>query len=235
MSASLAQVVDSVAVDSIRMDQSMVVDSVATTDSTMISQEDTIKVQRKFLTISPYLDLSKLLTIPTDFETKYEAGLELRFSERFSVYAEAGSATTSPREAYTNGTYESSGNYYRIGLGYVGPLDQEHDIGLSFRYGSATFDEDGRIFISSPSGVQGDLVEKITRTGLSAKWWEIVLYSDKKLLENSNLLWLGLHLRLRILASYDAQDTPDVYGIPGYGRAFDKTIPAVNFFLKVKI
>lgn len=231
-----AQEMDSLVVDSIHVDQVISVDSViASADSTIMEPEDTIKIERKFLTIGPYIDISKLLTIPADFETKYEGGLELRFSERFSIYAEAGSATTSPKQAYTNGTYESTGTYYRLGLGYVGPLDLEHDIGISFRYGSATYDEDGRVFISSPSGGQADLVQSISRKGLTAQWWEVVLYSDRKLLENSDLLWLGLNLRLRILDSYDTQEAPDTYAIPGYGRTFDKSIPAVNFFLKIKI
>lgn len=232
---SVAQEVDSLSTDSLIVDQSIVTDSILLTeDSTQIA-EDTIKIERKFLTIGPYIDISKLLTIPTEFETKYEAGLELRFSERFSIYGEMGSATTSPKDAYTNGTYESSGTYFRLGLGYVGRFDPKHDIGISFRYGSSTFSEEGRIFITSPSGAQDDPPLRIERSDLTAQWWELVLYSDMKLFENSDLFWFGLNLRLRILDSYDIQDAPDVYAIPGYGRTFDKVIPAVNFFLKVKI
>ena len=232
-SFGMAQIGDSLRVDSLSVP---IVDSLGPfADSTQQSNEDTVSVQRKFLSIEPYIDVSKLLTIPAQFETKYEGGLALRFSERFSIYGEVGSATTSPEQAYTNGSYESTGTYYRIGFGYVGKFDAEHDIGISFRYGASTFDEEGRIFINSPSGGQGDLVRVISREGLTAEWWEVVLYSDKKLLEQSNLLWFGLNIRLRILGSYTMQEAPDVYAIPGYGRSFDKTIPAANLFLKVKL
>ena len=232
-----AQEADSLKIDSLVVAQEVLLDS-ASSDSTTtaIASADTVKIVRKFLTIGPYIDLTKLFTIPTDFETKYELGLELRFSERFSLYGEWGSATTTPEEAYTNGIYESSGTYYRLGLGYVGQLDPKHDIGISFRYGASTFDEDVRIFINSPSEVQGPFNRNVVdRSDLTANWWEVVLYSDQQLLQNSELFWLGFNLRLRILDSYDAQDVPDVYAIPGYGRSFDKTIPAINFFLKVKI
>lgn len=232
----LAQEVDSLKVDpASKVDSvSLSSDSVAVNikDSVKVNPEDTIK--RKFLTIGPYIDFGKLLTLPTDFETKYEGGLELRFFERYAIYAEAGSTTTSPKEAYTNGTYESTGTYYRLGAGYVGPFDPQHDIGISFRYGSSSFEESGRIFLESPSGSQEPLVRSIERKNLTAQWWEVVVYSDMQLFKNSKLFWFGVNIRLRILQSYDEQEVPDVYSIPGYGRSFDKTIPAANFFLKLK-
>ncbi len=231
----LAQEEDALQVDSLIVEQPALVDSTLSDSTTLTTTSaDTVKIKRKFLMVGPYVDLTKLFTIPTDFETKYEVGLELRFSERFSVYGEWGSITTAPEDAYTNGIYENSGTYYRLGLGYVGPLDPKHDIGISFRYGASTFDEDGRIFIGSPTEIQDDVVRSISRKDLSANWWEIVLYSDRQLFLNSDLFWLGFNLRLRIMDRYDVQDVPDVYAIPGYGRAFDRTIPAMNFFLKVK-
>ncbi len=226
----LAQELDSTSVSAPASDDSTMI----LLDNVVQASNDSILVKKKFLSVEPYLDLSKLATIPFDFETKYEGGLELRFFEQYSFYAEVGSITTSPEGAYRNGVYESSGTYFRLGAGLVGPLDPAHDIGISFRYAISNFDETGSIFIDSPSQAQPDFVRRINRSDLSASWWELVLYSDRKLLESSDLLWFGLNLRLRILANYDVQAVPDVYAIPGYGRAFDKTIPAANFFLKVK-
>lgn len=185
---------------------------------------------RRVLTPSVYLDYGKLLTIPTNFETKYEGGVELLFLEKFPLIIEAGQATLTPEGAYSNGTYESEGFYYRVGAGYVSQWKPKNKIGLSVRYASSTFNETGRIFIESPSGAQDDFIQSIKRKDLKATWYEIVVYSDRKL---SELFSIGLNLRLRILGSYDEQEGVDVYSIPGYGRSFDKTIPAANFFLKV--
>ncbi|WP_424964157.1 DUF6048 family protein [Ekhidna sp.] len=192
-------------------------------------EADTV-VYRRTLTPSIYLDYGKLLTIPTNFETKYEGGIEILFMEKFPLIIEAGQATLSPEGAYSNGTYESEGFYYRIGAGYVSQFLPKNKIGISFRYASSTFSENGRIFIESPSDAQDDFVQSIEREDLTATWYELVVYSDRKL---SDVFSIGLNLRLRVLASYDEQNVPDVYAIPGYGRSFEDTVPAANFFLKV--
>ncbi|WP_420578065.1 DUF6048 family protein [Ekhidna sp.] len=193
--------------------------------------EETDSVEyRRVLTPSIYLDYGKLFTIPTNFETKYEGGLELLFLEKFPLIIEAGQSTLSPEGAYSNGTYESEGFYYRIGTGYLSQWKAKNKIGLTVRYASSTFSETGRIFIESPSGAQDDFIQSIQRDDLKATWYEVVVYSDRKL---SDLFSIGLNLRLRVLASYDEQEIPDVYSIPGYGRSFERTVPAANLFLKV--
>lgn len=194
------------------------------------SEEADSLVYQKTITPSLYLDYGKLFTIPVDFETKYEGGLELLFIEKFPLILEIGQATLTPEGAYSNGTYQSEGHYYRVGAGYVSQFKPKNKIGLTVRYASSTFSESGRIFIESPSGSQEDFIQNIEREDLKATWYEIVVYSDRKL---SDLFSIGLNLRLRILTSYDEQAPVDVYSIPGYGRSFDQTIPAANFFLKV--
>lgn len=177
-----------------------------------------------------YLDYGKLFTIPTNMETKYEGGLEILLQEKFPLIVEIGQATLTPEGAYANGTYESQGFYYRIGTGYYSQFTPKNKIGLTVRYATSTFSEEGRIFIESPSGSQGNFIQNIERNDLKATWYEVVLYSDRKL---SDMFSIGMNLRLRILADYDEQPAVDVYAIPGYGRSFDDTIPAANFFLKV--
>ena len=193
-------------------------------------ETDSLITSRRFIAPSLYLDYGKLLTILTKVETKYEGGVELLILEKFPMIIEVGRAVLSPEGVYSNGIYESQGMYYRIGTGYTGQFKPKNKIGLTVRYAVSTFDENEKIFIKSISGAQGDFIQVINQTGLSAQWWEVVLYSDKQL---SNLFSIGLNLRLRILHSYDKQEYLDVYAIPGYGRTFDSTIPAVNFFLKV--
>ncbi|WP_436516732.1 DUF6048 family protein [Ekhidna sp. To15] len=192
-------------------------------------EADSVVVKR---TVSPslYLDYGKLFTIPTNFETKYEGGVELLFLQKFPVIIEVGQAKLSPEGAYSNGIYESEGFYYRIGTGYYSQFLAKNKIGISLRYASSSFSENGRIFIESPSGTQNDFIQNIVREDLKATWYEVVVYSDQKL---TDLFTIGVNLRLRILAEYDEQSPVDVYSIPGYGRSFDKTIPAANFFLKV--
>lgn len=189
----------------------------------------------KARTIRPsiYFDYGKLLTLPTKFEKKYEGGLILLLKEKIPIILEVGAATLTPEGAYSNGVYESRGTYYRLGAGYSNAFTAKNRIGLSFRYASSSFEETGRIFIESPSSAQDPYIQNISRSNLQAQWWEFVLSTDQRVLRESDLLTVGLNLRLRILQSYDEQENVDVYAIPGYGRSFDKTIPAANFFLRV--
>ena len=196
----------------------------STTDAT-----DSVAYERAVIP-SLYLDYGKLFTIPTDIETKYEGGLELLLQEKFPLIVEVGQATLTPEGAYANGTYESQGFYYRIGTGYYSQFTPKNKIGLTIRYATSTFSEEGRIFIESPSGAQSNFIQNIERNDLKATWYELVLYSDRKLTE---IFSIGMNLRLRVLANYDEQPVIDVYAIPGYGRSFENTIPAANLFLKV--
>ena len=129
-----------------------------------LAQEEADSVNsRRTVTPAIFLDYGKLLTIATDFETKYEGGIELLFWERFPLIIEVGVATLTPEGAYSNGTYESEGVYYRIGAGYLGSINPKNKVGISARYGISNFDENGRISIESPSVAQGTVIQPITR------------------------------------------------------------------------
>ena len=176
-----------------------------------------------------YIDYGKLITLASSAETKYEAGVELLFMEKFPLIVEVGSGTLTPKQAYSNGTYESTGIYYRVGAGYVSSFTPKNKLGITFRYGISSFEETGRIVIESPSETQPTVVQEIQRSNLRADWFEAVIYSDRKLNE---LLTIGVNIRLRVLNEYDAFEPVDIYAIPGYGRSFDKSIPAINLFIK---
>lgn len=208
-----------------------------------ISQEDstaTSPARRAFIP-SIYLDYGKLLTLPTNFESKLEVGAQLLIAEKVPFIVEVGTATLTPESAYANGSYKSTGNYFRIGAGILTAIDAKNNIGLSFRYASSTFDESGEYTVESESGKQDNYHETIDRQNLKAIWYEAVLFSERKIIFRNNEgdewkwnpLSFGFNLRLRILANYDSFDPIDVYAIPGYGRSFDKAIPALNLFLKV--
>ena len=193
------------------------------------TEADSTDARRTFIP-SIYIDYGKLLTVPMEMETKYEGGVELLFLEKFPIILEVGSATLTPDQAFSNGDYESSGIYYRIGTGIYSQFQPKNKLGLTFRYGISSFDEANRITLQSPSGVQETTIETLNRQNLSASWIEAVIYSDRKF---NDLLTLGINIRLRVLQDYDEQSPVDVYAIPGYGRSFDKSIPAANLFLKV--
>lgn len=194
-------------------------------------KEDSVVYKRPFAP-SLYLDYGKLLLLPSEFEQKIEGGFEFLLYEHFPIIAEVGMATLTPEGAYSNGVYESEGMYWRVGTGYVNQFLPKNKIGLTLRYGTASFSESGRISLESPSGAQGNYIYTIDRKDLTASWYEVVVYSDRHL---TDLFTIGVNLRLRILASYDEKTPIDVYAIPGYGRTFDKTIPAMNFFLKITL
>ena len=193
------------------------------------NEQDSV-VSVRTLIPSILIDYGKILTIPSEIETKYEGGLELLFFEKFPLIVELGQATLSPEGAYSNGVYESEGFYYRIGAGYYSQFKPTNKIGISFRYAVSNFSESGRIFIDSPSGVQENFVQTIDRRDLTANWFEMVVYSDQKL---ADLFSIGINIRLRVLQNYDEQTPLDVYAIPGYGRSFENTVPAANLFFKV--
>lgn len=191
--------------------------------------EDTVSVVRSVIP-SIYVDYGKLLTIPSSVETKYEGGVELLFREKIPIILEVGSATLSPTQAFSNGTYEVNGTYFRVGTGILSQFQPKNKLGFTVRYGTSSFDEDITLTTESVSGIQPATEETIQRDNLKASWYEFVLYSDRRI---SDLLSVGMHLRYRILRDYDEQNPVDVYAIPGYGRSFDSSIIAVNFFVKV--
>ncbi len=215
------------------------------TDSiTMTSSEEkeTELVYRTPFVARIYVDYGKLLLYWTDFESKAEAGVEFLLSERYQLILEAGSAVLTP-DAFNNATYRSEGQYARIGIGYLGSIDDRNKIGLGLRYGQSFFEDEVNISIPSNSGLNDEFTRNIIRNDLSANWMEVVLNSERKITfdkDNSDarinsLLSWGLLVRYRILFSYDAFEGVDVYSIPGFGRSFDQNFPAVNFFIKVNL
>ena len=85
---------------------------------------DTVE-RKKFLSgMELALDYGKLLTLWTSFESKYEAGINLRFYERIVLAGEFGYAELNPLKAYDNALYYTvKGSYARAGLDYYTSYD----------------------------------------------------------------------------------------------------------------
>lgn len=190
------------------------------------SQDTTIVTVDNGLSI--YIDYGKLLTIPAKFETKAEAGISFQLKNRFAPHIQVGWAKLEPGAALENGYYTSEGKYGRIGINYLLPLDATNSFYVGVRYAMSQYDENGTYIIGST--LWPDRVENYSRKDLKADWFEVLLGSEKRL---KNSKWyLGGNLSLRILNEREKFPFIDTYAIPGYGRVFDKTVPALNIYIK---
>lgn len=200
-----------------------------------------LKVPPKFFSgVEIILDYGKILTLPTKFENKYEGGINLRFYEKIVFAGEFGYAKIDPLKAYDNALYYTvEGTYLRIGLDYYLALDAKNFFYGGVRYGMSQFEDRGQFLIDSE--FWEDFQDEFGSTDLSATWYELVFGTetilqigkpDSKI--HINKLFLGWKFRLRILGNFENREPPGIYTIPGYGRTFDKTIPALNLYLKYR-
>ncbi|UXX78026.1 DUF6048 family protein [Reichenbachiella carrageenanivorans] len=196
---------------------------------TLVTEEMTEKKMPLFSSVAVSLDYGKLFGQFLKTESKFEFGGQLEFRNKLILVGEYGFATLNPNGAYQNTDYQSEGNYFRVGLGYKIDMSAKNNIYFSARYARAAYSDKGTIDIASASGIYDDLMESFYRRDLSAQWFEVAMSSEARLWKG---LYAGFHLRLRIMDKYDEQEPLDVYSIPGYGRTFDRSIPALNLYLK---
>lgn len=179
--------------------------------------------------VSVITDYGKLFGQLLNTESKHEYGVLLEFKNKWVVAGEFGLAKLNPDGGYQNTNYESEGHYFRAGLGYKWDMSPKNNMYLTMRYAQASFSDNGVLDITSASGIYDNISEGFERKDLSARWYEAVLSSESRLGKG---LYAGFHLRFRVMDKYDEQQPIDVYTIPGYGRSFDNTIPALNLYLK---
>lgn len=209
-------------------------------------QAETIEVidsleKKKFISgVELSIDYGKILTLWTNFESKYEAGINLRFYERIVMAAEFGYSELNPLKAYDNALYYTvKGSYGRFGLDYYTSYDPSSFYYAGLRYGMSFFEDEGLFLIDSE--YWEDFEEGFGSTGVTASWMEIILGTEtflkigKKNKDNpKSKLLLGWKFRLRILTDFENREEPRIYSIPGYGRTFDQVIPALNFYVKYR-
>ena len=185
---------------------------------------------------SVVFDYGKLLGYLTGVEKKNELGIQLNIKKQFLFSMEAGMSTLDPNDSYRNTQYEIKGSYFRVGAGVMNAIDAKNLFSLSVRYGKSSFEDTGTVRISSASGIFDPYEESFTRKSLSASWYEFILGSEKRIKPmNPDLpakLAIGFNFRVRILIDYDSQEPIDVFAIPGYGRTFDKSVPAFNLYVR---
>lgn len=192
--------------------------------------------------LSLYIDYGKLLTLPFNFETKAEAGIAYRLKNRFSPNLQVGMAMVDPSAAFENGTFTAEGQYARVGLNYIIPLDGINMLYIGGKYAVAMYEESGTYEIGS--SLWQNRAESYSRKDLQADWFEFVIGSEKRLKKSSgepksdkskqeNSNWsLGGYFSLRIINSREKFEPIDTYAIPGYGRTFDRTVPVLNLYVR---
>ncbi len=185
----------------------------------------------KFLSgIELGLDVLKFAGLFLNFETKYEGSVGIIFRNIYVISFEAGQGNLTPKRAYKNADYTSDGRYGRIGLNYIMRIDEKNLLIPGIRYGQSNFSEVIDVKLENYFGYTYE--DLIIRNNLKAHWYEITLGTESEMI---NRLFFGSIIRLRILGKLEDIEPFDVYSIPGYGRAFDKIIPAINFYIKYRI
>ncbi|MEL6562280.1 MAG: DUF6048 family protein [Bacteroidota bacterium] len=182
-----------------------------------------------------------------DYENKLAFSAHLIFFDHFVLSGEYGTGEISPEQAFDNVNYTSDGNFFRYGIDYQVVIKTKNYLSIGFRRANADYSDQGSVFIQSASVLSDDYLRTFSRNSLSANWWEVVLGSETKLTpikskEEMNIIdklldnfYFGLTYRLRFNLNYQQQEGIDTYTIPGYGRTFDNSTPAVNLFLKYRI
>ncbi len=176
------------------------------------------------------VDYLKLGSFLLDVETKFEGEIGLLVKRHYRVSLAYGYAELKPDSVYNNGIHEAEGTYLRVGLDYLLNINPQNNLLLGLRYGQSEYDD----FVSGgiSNSTFGNTPFEVRRQGLTASWFELSLSSETKVLTN---FYLGGRLRVKVLKDFDKPDNINPYSLPGYGRHFDKSIPAVNLYLKYLI
>lgn len=206
-----------------------------------VSPSDTLKPKKFISGVELVIDYGKILTLWTNFESKYEGGVNVRFYERIVLAAEVGHAELNPLKAYDNAVYYTvRGSYARLGLDYYTSYDPKSFYYAGLRYGMSMFEDEGLFLIDSE--YWEDYQEGFGSKDLTASWAEFILGTEtylkigKKDPDNpESKLLIGWKFRLRFLVDFENREEPRIYSIPGYGRTFDKTVPSLNFYMKYRI
>ncbi|MEL7148377.1 MAG: DUF6048 family protein [Bacteroidota bacterium] len=220
-----------------------------------MSQEDESSVDTTLLQqpgffsgISVTADIGKLgLAQLVEFEDKKAFTAHLEFFGKFQLSAEYGMGTIAPIEAFENVAYSVEGDYTRLGADYITNIKLKNFISFGVRRAMSNYSDKGTVTIVSGSDLSNDYQRSFARSNLSANWWEVVISSETKLTRDftgkeMNALqkvldnfYFGLHYRLKFALDYDPQEGIDTYTIPGYGRTFDRTVPAVSLYLRYRL
>lgn len=198
-------------------------------DSLSIELEEPKPKVPFFTSLDIGLDYLKFSSLLVDYETKYEGEVSMVFKGKIRASLEAGYGKLEPEKAFKNAQYEVEGTYWRVGLEYILPLDLKNSFFIGLKYGKSSFGDKGEFEIGSE--LWENFIQGFDRDKLTADWGEIVIGSEMRVIPN---LFMGWKFRLRILNNFENFEPIEVYTIPGYGRTFDNTVPALNLFVRYR-
>ena len=205
----------------------------------VVTAKDTTQVQpkKKYFSVMLGTDYGKLISTAFKLETKYEVNVGLLLFSKIRITGDYGHGELEPKNAIENGSYTSTGDYYRAGIDYVFEIAPKTYLGLGAMYASSDFSDKGNVQIQSD--IWPSLNEEFTRENFSAKWVEWVLTSEKTVANKEkgflSNLYVGMKFRLRFMIEKPEPEAFDVYAIPGYGRTFNDIVPAANLFIAYRI
>lgn len=182
-------------------------------------------------------DYGKLAPTAFNLDTKYEFNASLIVFKRLRINIDFGHGALQPKNAIENGSYTSTGDYYRGGLDYQFELAPKTYLALGGMYATSKFSDEGNVQIQSD--IWPSLNQSFMREDFTAQWAEFVLTSEKTFLNRESgffaNLYVGIKLRLRFLIERPKPENFDIYAIPGYGRTFNNVVPAANLFVAYRI
>ncbi len=195
---------------------------------TVVVADSTDTTKTRFLNdLEIFLDYGKLITLPFSFEKKGLAGAGIFFGNNFGITVEGGYGKLMPKEVYRDADYTIEGFYGTAGFNYLYEYNPGTRLTLGAKFAESRFSDQGNFTVQNP--LWNDYAGQFRRTNLKADWAELVFNSESSFKGN---LFLGFMARFRIMIRYpDYNDIP-VYAVPGYGRAADKTTPALNIYIK---
>jgi len=210
-------------------------------DESITEVQDSIPPKRFLSGAELRIDYGKLLLLWTEFESKYEVGINVRFYERIVLATEIGNATLNPLKAYDNALYyQIEGIYGRIGLDYYMAYDPSNFYYAGLRYGMSIFSDEGVFLIDSE--FWPDYQDGFGSEDVPASWIELIIGTEtylkvgKMAKETGKSRWLlGWNGRIKILTAFENREEPRIYSIPGYGRTFNNYAVALNFYIKYRI
>jgi len=199
--------------------------------------QDSLQTKEKTFTINIVADYGKLVESLFNQQSKWEFGVELQFLPHYRVVSEYGFASLNPANVVNNGSYNSEGNYFRVGLEYIFILNANRYLSTGLMYGNSKFQDRLHVQVLSEFWQNIDLVSE--RKDLSVDWIEWVLTTEGPIFNAidgplSKFYW-GVKFRVRFLISDITQPEIDILAIPGYGKTYSNVVPAVNLFLKYRI
>ena len=206
------------------------------------AQGDSLLIQKRRFQPRIYWDYGQTLMLWQERNQRHEGGLEWLLFDKVQIFAEAGHMKIAPNNLYKNIDYQSQGNFYRLGMGYLAYLDEVNRLGLGVRFAQSSFKDQGVVFINSET-INSPLRDDFKRSDLQATWMEIVLNSEKQLKLRKDapasywnkLFSIGLMIRYKMLMDYPSYQPIEVFSIPGYGRLINKRNLGFNLFLKMNI